>query len=127
MIELFNNSRKFKQDKFVPMSYGTIGLLSSTLYEEVKNKDFPLEFNPDVCWKLIEPKAKVEKELEAPITYWYSDFEADTSGRIHQEYLNNLQSSDGSINKSFKGKNCGYGLLNYLPTNSIVCFHNLTK
>ena len=88
VIELLNNSRKFKQDKFVPINYGTFGLLSSTLYEEVKNKDLPLEFNPDVCWKLIEPKTKVEKELEIPITYWYSDFEADTSGSIHQEYLN---------------------------------------
>ena len=52
-IMWLNHSRKFKQDKFVPMSYGTIGLLSSTLYEEVKNKDFPLEFNPDVCCQLI--------------------------------------------------------------------------
>ena len=90
------------------MNQGTIGLLSSTLYEEVKNKDLPLEFNPDVCCQLIEHKTKVEKELETPINYWYSDFEADTSGSIHQEYLNNLQSEDGSINKSFKGKDFGY-------------------
>ena len=51
------------------MNYGTIGLLSSTLYEEVKNKDFPLEFNPDVCFKLIEHKTKNKKELKTPINY----------------------------------------------------------
>ena len=90
------------------MNSGTIGLLSSTLYEEVKNKDFPLEFNPNVCCQLIERKTKDKKESETPIIYLYSDFEADTSGSIHQEYLNNLQSEDGSINKSFKSKDFGY-------------------
>ena len=38
------------ENKFIQINFANAGLLSSTLYEEVKHKDFPLEFNPEICW-----------------------------------------------------------------------------
>ncbi|WP_289705269.1 DNA polymerase, partial [Bacteroides acidifaciens] len=58
-------------------------------------------------------------------TYWYADFEADTSTEIHKPFLCVLQNRTGRINKTFRGEDCNKQLLDYLPDDAVVYFHNL--
>ena len=68
-------------------------------------------------------------------TIWYADFETDTHKRgdikknlytePHEPFLVCLHNQDGTIQKEFEGVDCGKQLLNYLPNNSLVLFHNL--
>ena len=66
---------------------------------------------------------------------WYADFETDTHKRgdvnnklytnAHEPYLVCLHSQDGKIQKEFEGTDCGKQLLDFIPDNSLVLFHNL--
>ena len=123
-----------KKNKFIPINYATGAILKTTLYENVKDVDFPLEPTEE-CFKLIVDKSTEDKkdEKEEP-TYWYSDFESDTrhdllddekADHTHVPFLNVLHSADGKIDKVFTGKNCAIDFLNFLPDNSICYFHNL--
>ena len=116
----------FKQNKFTPINYATASILKTTLYDYIKDKDFSLEFNENTCLKLIAPIRPKEsnKENEPEKTYWYADFEADVSQEIHKPFMCVIQSSDGKINKVFKGEDCAKQFLNYLPDNSVCYFHN---
>ena len=117
----------FKQNKFTPINYATASILSSTLYDYIKDKDFPLEFNENTCLRLItenKPKQLKQKENEPEKSYWYADFEADTSQEIHKPFMCVVQSSDGSKCEVFKGEDCAKQFLNYLPDNSVCYFHN---
>ena len=114
-----------KQNKFIPINYATASILSTTLYDKVKNKDYPLDItDKSKCFQKIAPRNK-PKTKEVPKSYWYSDFEADTSGEVHKPFLNVTQSSDGKINKVFTGDKCAIEFLNFLPDNAVVYFHNL--
>ena len=44
----------FKQNKFTPINYATALILSTTLYDYVKDKQYPLKFNPNKCLRLIK-------------------------------------------------------------------------
>jgi len=116
-----------KQNKFIPINYATAAILKTTLYESVKDKDFPLEYDENACLRLICPNkpTKKNKENENPKSYYYADFEADTSGDVHKPFLCVCQSEDGKINKVFKGPNCAREFLNFLPDGAICYFHNL--
>ena len=119
----------FKQNRFTPITYATASILKSDLYDHVKDEDYPLEFDEESCLKLICPKeqksAKPKSDTQSlPSSYWYADFEADTSGKTHKPYMCVVQSADGKINKTFKGVNCAKQFLESLPDNAICYFHN---
>ena len=115
----------FKRHKFVPITYATASILKTTLYDYIKDAEFPLEFNPDTCLKLVTPiTPKKEKENAVEKTFWYADFEADTSQEIHKPFMCVVQSADGSVNKVFKGQDCAKHFLNFLPDNAVCYFHN---
>ena len=123
-----------KQNKFIPIDYATGSILSTTLYDNVKDRDFKLDIiSPSSVFRVIAPYEEKEKDKEVEITYWYSDFEADTritsngkpTGKPHVPYLNITHSADGTIDKVFKGPNCAKEFLNFLPENAVVYFHNL--
>ena len=119
----------FQQNCFHPITYGEYKILNTIFYNEIDDDDIDLNFNPEYCTQLIQPKV-YQRNRKQPIkfepTYWYADFEADTSGKIHVPYLCILHSKNGQVKKIFKGKNCNIELLDYLPTESIVYFHNLS-
>ena len=126
ILELMN------QGKFKPITYATASILKTSLYEEIKDADFPLEYDEKACLKLITNRNSEHKTFGsntvAP-TYWYADFEADTKGKtgeVHQPFMVVIQSSDGSENKCFKGEDCAKQFLNYLPDGAVVYFHNLS-
>lgn len=123
----------FKQGRFTPITFATASILKTVLYDNVKDEDYPLDISDEKsCLQLIQPKEKTLKSekndnkiTEVPKSFWYSDFEADTSGEIHKPYMNVLQSADGKISKTFKGVNCAKEFLEYLPDGAVCYFHNL--
>ena len=111
------------QNKFTPITYATASILKTDLYDYIKDNEFPLEYNPETCLRLIEPN-KFHKQFEFKHIF-HADFEADVSGKIHQAYSVNIQSDDGLINESFYGFNCAKQFLERLPDKSLVYFFNL--
>ena len=119
----------FQQDCFKPITYGECSILNTIFYNDVNSNinNIKLEFDENFCTKLIEPrifKQPKTKRKNDP-TYWYADFEADTSGEIHKAFMVVVQNRDGSITKEFRGERCNKQLLDYLPTEAIIYFHNL--
>ena len=113
----------FQNGYFKPITYAEYGVIKTVFHTEVKkNMEFSLEYNEKYCTKLIEPRNTHEKD---PSHYWFCDFETDTSGNVHTPFLVVLQSLNGRINKEFRGESCGQKLLEFLPDNSVIYFHNL--
>lgn len=113
---------------FKKITYGEYSVLNTVFYNEVDNdiSHMNLEYNEDYCTKLIAPKqiqrpAKIKNDP----TYWYADFEADTSGDKHKPYMVVVQNQKGTICEEFRGEKCAEKLLDYLPNEAIVYFHNL--
>ena len=115
----------FKKNYFIPINYSQEHLLHSIFYNEIDQdiSNTTLEYKDEYCCKLIEPKTKIIKQVET--SYWFCDFESDTSSKIHIPFLCCLHSLDGKIKKEFLGEKCNINLLKYLPTDSICYFHNL--
>lgn len=122
-----------KHNKFTPITYATANILKTDLYDYIKDNEFPLEYNPETCLRLIEPK-KYSKQFnfsEGAANkvgfqhIFHADFEADVTGKTHQPYSVNIQSDDGLINESFYGFNCAKQFLERLPDKSLVYFFNL--
>ena len=59
------------------------------------------------------------------MNYWYADFEADVSGKIHKPYMVVLQNEAGEINKCWQGEDCAIKFLEYLEDGDVIYFHNL--
>ena len=122
----------FEQRCFHPITYGEYKILNTVFYNEIDDENLDLDYNPDYCTKLIQPKNFTPNDLKKKPgkkydpTIWYADFEADTSGKIHVPYLCVLHSHNGVFQKVFKGRTCNISLLDFLPPESIVYFHNLS-
>ena len=123
-----------KQGFFHPITFAEYGVLKTTLYNDVDKdiKTLDLNYNPKFCVQLMKPIEKKnddedKKKNDKPMQYFYADFEADTTTDIHKPYFVNVQSVDGDESKmrSFQGSDCGVQLLEYLPHNCVVIFHNL--
>ena len=117
----------FKQGFFTPITYGQYNILNTVYYKDINSdiNNVNLDYNEKYCTQLIAPrKTKPTKTKQEP-SYYYADFECDVSGETHQPYLVVIQSADGLVNKEFRGINCGKMLLDYVPDNSIIYFHNL--
>ncbi len=118
----------FKKNLFKPITYGEYSILNTIYYNEIENdvSNIKLEFDKNFCTQLIEPKKYKEPKKKFYQTYWYCDFEADVSGKIHRPYMCVIQNENGTVNKTFRGKNCNIKLLEFLPDESIIYFHNLS-
>ena len=115
-----------KSNHFEPITFGQYGILT-TVYSDLidKDLDFPLEYDEEACTRLIAPLDIKTNKNEKQKTIWYCDFEADVSGKYHKPFMCVLQSENGDINKEFHGEDCSQQLLEYLPDNSMVFYHNL--
>ena len=51
--------------------------------------------------------------------------ESDISQEIHQPFMVCVQNRSGLKKRTVIGKDCAKDFLNYIPHNSLVCFHNL--
>ena len=114
-----------KNDYFVPITFGDSMILNTTFYKEVRNEidEINLDYDPVYCTKLIEPPKYKSNEKE--MNYWYADFEADVSGKIHKPYMVVLQNEAGEINKCWQGEDCAIKFLEYLEDGDVIYFHNL--
>ena len=119
----------FKSGYFREITYGESSVLSTVFYNEVNSdiSNIQLEYDDNKCTQLIEPMKRKNSKItinDAP-SIWYADFEADVSGPIHAPYLCVVQSEEGNNEQTFRGVTCAEQLLNYLPNNATVYFHNL--
>ncbi len=115
-----------KQGCFNKITYGQYRILKTVFYHEFeKDLNIPLEYDPEYCTKLIEPKTYKENENKIDPTYWYADFEADVSGKYHLPFMCVVQSQDGRITECFKGETCNKQFLDFLPDHAVIYFHNL--
>ena len=85
--------------------------------------------------KHVDDSEEDSEEVKKERVVWYADFETDTHKRgetekhlyteAHEPFLVCVHSQDGIIQKEFEGLDCGKQLLEFLPKNSLVLFHNL--
>ncbi len=118
----------YNTDCFRPITYGEYAVLKTIFYNEVDSdiSNLSLEFNEDFCTRLIAPKISFKKiKIQNDPSYWYADFEADTSGEIHKAFMCVVQSQNGKVIREFRGEKCNQQFLNFLPLNAIIYFHNL--
>ncbi|KAK8889413.1 hypothetical protein M9Y10_034159 [Tritrichomonas musculus] len=118
-----------RQRMFKPITFGQYKILNTTFFNDI-DKDIDLidlNYDEATCTQLIAPPQKKNNKENTTdeLTYWYADFEADTSGDIHKPFMVVLQSENGKINKEYRGEDCNEQLLEYLPHNAVVYFHNL--
>lgn len=118
-----------KNGFFKPITFGQYHILNTIYHHDIKNTgDFDLAYDEEACTQLIAPIPAPpikRSEKKTNPTYWYCDFEADVSGKVHKPFMCVLQSLTGRINKEFRGENCNKQLLDFLPDESIIYFHNL--
>ena len=86
-----------------------------------------LDYHEAQYAQLIAEKPKKEGKEDKPKYYFYADFETCFLKDKNQEveFMVCVQDLDGEDKKTFVGKTCGQMLLEYLPDNSVVYFHNL--
>lgn len=95
----------------------TKNILKTQYYEDISKTIENLSYAKNQVKKVIK-KEIIEQTSEI----YYADFETTTEGK-HAAYLCCVISMFGT--KTFYGINCGQKLLEYLPTGSIIYFHNL--
>lgn len=116
----------FKSGHFKPITFGEYKVVNTIFFNEIDNElNYDLEYNQKSCLKQIIPGKNLKQKESEQISYWYADFEADVSGKYHIPYMCVLQSINGSINKEFRGTDCNKQLLDFLPNDSVIYFHNL--
>lgn len=109
---------------FKPITYGETSILKTIYYNDpLIEKISDLSYNPEECTKLIAPKDKKFKERNEII--YYADFEADVTTEVHTPYMLCVANKSGTFRKTFTGSDCGKHLLDMLPDNAVVYFHNL--
>ncbi len=118
-----------KQGFFQHINWGQYMILNTIYYKEIEKdmNEISLEYNPEFCTQLIEPKVYKKQKDKAPPSYWYADFEADVSGDIHVPFMCVVQDMKGTekYSRVFNGRDCNVQMLNYLPDGAVVYFHNL--
>ena len=116
----------FNMGAFQPLYRNDVDVDIAGVFHYVHNKQDiqSLEFSEHTNCKLIAEK-KSQKKVEH--SYYYADFETCYNKELNQEveFMLCCQNIDGTDRRTFIGKNCGQKLLEYLPTNSVVYFHNL--
>ena len=59
------------------------------------------------------------------MSYWYADFETCPDKDGHVPFMLCVQSRDGEIKKTFYGARCAHLFMDFIPSDSVVYFHNL--
>ena len=101
-------------------------ILTTTEYNNKLNDYKDLDYNEELCCKLINKEEKKEKEWTE---IYYSDFETDVTVSPHKPYLNVTVNLDDEhkniIVTKFTEGNIGENLLRFLKNGSLTYFHNL--
>ena len=116
----------FEQRCFKQLTYGDASILRTVFYNKVDEIDYDLNYNKEFCTKLIKPTPNWQEKSKTKKTYWFADYEADSTGEVHKPYMCCLSSLTGRVKKTFKGEDCATQFLDFLPDNSCVYFHNLS-
>ena len=114
------------KDFVTPITFGQYKILNTVFYNEINSdiSNINLDYDPKYCTQLIAPPKYNDSSKNDPI-YWYADFEADVWGNIHKPFMCVLESQNGKVNKEFRGDKCNIQLLEFLPDNEVIYFHNL--
>ncbi len=123
-------------NKFVPITYGQYSILKTIYFNKFSIDDVEdLSYDEKTCTQLIAPKVQPkrkpkhedndDKPKRNPKTVWYADFEADTSTEIHTPYMCCVHNKSGNIKREFRGIDSGKELLDFLPDNAVIYYHNL--
>ncbi len=72
------------------------------------------------CFKFTKTK-KVSTEP----SYCYAHFECDVLSDINKSFMCVIHNQDGTNNKEFRGENCNKELLEFVPDEAVIYFHNL--
>ena len=115
---------------FKPITYSEFSIMKTVFYDDLKVKKIDrLEYNEEMCTRLIEQikekRYSKSNEHKSSPTFWYADFEADVTSKVHTPYMCCIHSLSGNIRKEFRGIDSGKDLLTYLPDNAYIYFHNL--
>jgi len=110
-----------KNNLFEPIDMSTEEIMSTQYYKHVNQEITELDYDEGAV-RPIEPKKPVEHK--GPI--FYADFETTTDGDKHIPYMCCVvgENEGKSIEKTFIGEYCGKKLLDYLPNDSLIYFHN---
>ena len=99
----------------------------SGVFHYVRNKQDiqSLEYSEKTNTKRITEKNNKQEDIIKNV--FYADFETCYNHELNQEieFMICVQNEEGTDKQTFIGKHCGKQLLEYLPNNSIVYFHNL--
>ena len=118
--------RLMDMNAFKPLYRNDTDVDIAGVFHYVHNKQDiqQLGFTEDKHCKLMSEK-KPKKEIE--YKYFYADFETCYNHELNQEmeFMLCIQDIDGVDKKTFIGNECGKQMLEYLPNNSVVYFHNL--
>ncbi len=115
----------FKEGKFREIKSCEMNILATNEYNSHLADYTDLEYDPELCCKLID-SSETKKEREWSRIY-YSDFETNTTVSPHMPYLNiTVYRTKELIHKMiFDGENIADRLLKSLENNSLIYFHNL--
>ena len=91
----------------------------------ITKKDVPedekLDYNVKGC--IRGPKPNLKKIVITPDMVYFADFEAITQAN-HKEFMVCISDWRGET-RTFKGRDCAKELIDFVPSGSIVYFHNL--
>ena len=144
-IECQCQNNSVKEYKKTPTKSGTIldYILENNMLESIYNMNeimqtgiknnndleeyVELDFDKDLCCRAIDSNTYLKKmeDTEFSSGVYYSNFETDTTTSSHTPDLNVSIGGLNNVKKAFVGSGIGMGLINYLPNNSSIYFHNL--
>ena len=116
------------QNYFIPITYGQCRILKTVFFNEINNdlSNVNLDYDEQYCTRLIKPPiSKTSSSPKMPPTYWFADFEADSTKTPHRPYKCVIHKDNGRLKKEFVGEDCDRQLLEFLPDGAVVYFHNL--
>jgi hypothetical protein len=93
----------------------------SDIMTPIFDENTSFEFDSEICCRKITDK-NVKDMSNKPI--FYADFEASVNEKYHVPYMCSVADKEGKT-QTFIGRDCTKQLLEYLPKESIIYFHNL--
>ena len=109
--------------RFKPIEQEEDDIIRTTEYDKVKTEYTNLEYSTKLCTRKIDNKKRT-KDFKY---VFYADFESDINVNPHRAYLCVcIGNENGKLcRRVFKGIWCAKQFLEWLPSDSLVYFHNL--